>query len=225
MIFLWIILYGLIHTALSRLGGIGSWVRAFSVLIYSVLLMQWTFRRKHLPKARVIPQCPRDWIVLAALAVMPLCNILTGRQRVLNGSDIVFMLGVCITEELFFREHLLSFLRKKNDFFGVMGTGVVFAVLHLGNGLQNAEMQYVLIQTFCAFFVSVLYCAVVIRFHNLAPCMVAHFFTNLSGAGAIETIIEAMILCICAVICGVCGIWSFLENGNTQRGQFDAAVY
>lgn len=225
MIFLWIILYGLIYTALSQLDGIENWVRAFSVLIYSILLMRWTLTRKHLQKERSIPQRPKDWLVVATLGLMPLCNLFAGKQLALDGSDVVLMLGAAITEELFFREHLLSFLRKKNDLLGIIGTSAVFAVLHLGNGFQNADMAYVLIQAFCAFFVSMLYCAVVIRFHRLGPCMAAHFFTNISGAGAIENIGGAVILCICAVVCGVCGIWSFLGNGNTQRRQFHATIY
>ena len=221
MIFLWIALYGIAHSAgdwLTRYCGAADWTYAAVMLLYAVLFVLWTVGKTDI-RITVHGFRPGDFAVCLPLLILPVFNLLAGGFRMPDWTDVLVMLSVAVTEELFFRGWLLSFFRKKGCSSAVLATSILFALLHAVNGFENPDGGYILLQILCAFAVSICLCETAIRFDSILPCAAAHFLTNIIGSGSIagRGQILGLLVCIVLYICFGLLLSSYGKKNSKER--------
>lgn len=189
MLFVWVALYGLADMISDLLPGIG-WLRGISLVVYDALFVFWILRtgRGKLAGLNPMKHPVKDGAVsLALLAVFPLYNSISAENFPAFGAEFLLcMLCAALTEELFFRGFLLSWLTRLGQVPGIVLTSLAFALLHCVNFLEAGGSGYVWLQILSSFFVSICYCAVTIRFGSILPCAAAHFLTNITGTGSVS---------------------------------------
>ena len=100
--------------------------------------------------------------------------------------QFLFCFSVAIAEELFFRGLLLRELVFSYNWQPVRASLIVsslFGVLHLLNVNSYATWNYAIVQSICAFAVSVNICAVFINTKRLLWCVVIHMMINITSIG------------------------------------------
>jgi len=223
MIFFWIMLYGIAHFAGKSLDwryDAADWGYAAVMLLYAVLLVLWTIRTGNYRPVRLNTvhwNGIRDFPYFLPLAVLPAYNLIAGGFCLPSGTDVLIMLSISVTEELFFRGYLLSFLREKGNASAIFITSILFALLHGANWFENADWIYVLLQMLSAFVVSICFCKITIRFRSVLPCMAAHFFINITGTGSIENSTHLFGLAVCIAIYACYGMWLSCEAKQTIK--------
>ena len=99
---------------------------------------------------------------------------------------LVICLSVAIAEELFFRGLLLREMVFSYNWQPVRASlivSVLFGVLHLLNVNSYVMWSYALVQSICAFAVSVNICAVFINTKSLLWCIAIHTMINITSIG------------------------------------------
>jgi len=187
MLFVWIALYGLVNILPDFMDGT-YWFRGIWMAVYDSLFFLWIFAKEKQNIAGLNPmRCPMSGgaVHLLLLGIFPLYNCVTTQEVSFLGAGFLLqMVCVALTEEVFFRGFLLSWLRRLGTIPGILLTSLAFAVLHVLNFTENADSLYVLLQILSSFFVSVCFCAVTMEFGSILPCVVAHFLTNITGTGS-----------------------------------------
>lgn len=200
----WAAAYSLVNSAADEIlkwFPSALWVPTAALVGYDGLLLLWIFRTGRQQSSglvRLRPLSAKEIFDLLPLGVFPLYNLVTGEQGVVTGAFLLQMLCAALTEELFFRGFLLSFLKKQGTLFSIFLTSILFAAMHSVNLLEGADGAYVGMQMLCAWLVSLCYCAVTLRFDSLLPCIGAHFLTNITGTGVLvgEFAMHALWVCI-----------------------------
>ena len=191
ILLLFIIIYGgcfLLAEFLSNLIGVPHVITAFAILIYAVALIfymqkerkkrylygfKWKFKKK-------------DFLFLLPLLVLPILNLV-----VLNNSYLIFTIltfvGVCIVEEVFFRNYLYFYLNERfSTMQSILISSAIFAFFHTANLLNGFDLLFVIAQIVSAFSVGFCFGAIAYKFKSLTPCLSLHFIINLTGIGTIS---------------------------------------
>jgi len=182
MIFLWIILYGLVYCVCTAVEG-SPWVLPLGMLAYTAGFLLWIsasgfrewIRLRKVPKG--IP-----WQLLPVF-IPAAGNLLLNAAAFPEWEEGLTLICVSITEELFFRGFLFQHLMKQGQGKAVLGTSLLFSLMHLGNLLGGAELSYTMAQLLFGFWSGVCYCLVILRWSSIYPCILAHVMINLTAAG------------------------------------------
>ena len=173
------------------------------MLLYTAALIFWIFRWGR--GGSVGFRRPvGSWIPALPLLILPGYNLLTWGEATLDLPDVLLMVAVAATEEIFFRGFLLDFLAKRGRFSGVFWTSILFALLHGLNLLQGADPEYTWMQMIWAFGMGLCYGAATIRMESILPCILAHCAVNVTGLCASwppQPGWETIILWVCVAIC------------------------
>ncbi len=132
--------------------------------------------------------------ILLSLLLLPLANIILficgdgdlDCSIAFLGKQLALGVAVSFAEELFFRGLLLKelvFGYKWKALVASCAVSFVFAVMHLFNVNSYATWGYALVQSICAFAVSVNLCAVFIVSRRLLWCIAIHALINITSIG------------------------------------------
>lgn len=183
MIFVWIALYGLI-LSLSKSPIVSPWVTSLTMILYVLILIFLIFQTGQNQsiglRAMNFRQAYEN-LFFFPLCVIPLYNILHGTANSIDIAQSLFIAGVSVVEELYFRGFLLNLLSKRSKFNGILLSSGVFALFHAVNLFSSLDLPYTLMQILVAFVVGVCYSAVSVKSGSLIPCMIAHCLTNVTG--------------------------------------------
>ena len=180
-VFLWVILYGLVYSAAASTDCL--WILPAGMLAYTAALLIRIRRAGYSGKIG-LRKCPVLSPGMLPLFALPLGNLLLGGFRFPGWAAGTVLVCICVTEEVFFRGFLLHWLLNKGTERAVLGTSLCFGLMHFANLPAGADAGYTLIQVLCAFWVSVCYCRVTLRWGSLVPCIAAHILTNLTASGS-----------------------------------------
>ena len=136
--------------------------------------------------------------ILPALLLLPminLCltfgeynseNITVNVDACLFLKEAALLIFVAIAEELFFRGLLfreLVFSYNLKSTLAALGVSTLFGALHLLNIFSYATLNYVIVQSFCAFAISFNLSAVYYKLKSIVPCIVIHALINITSIG------------------------------------------
>ncbi len=192
ILFLFIIGYGVCFTLseiFSNLIGITHVITAFTILIYAVALIVYLLRQR---KKRYlfgfnIRIKPIDCLYFLPLLILPAVNIIL-LDNLFDPFTIILFMGVCVIEEIFFRNFLFFALNQRFSLIlSIILSSVIFALFHAVNLLNSFDILFVSLQIVSSFAVGVCFSALAIKFKSLLPSAVAHFLINLTGMGVIST--------------------------------------
>ena len=137
-----------------------------------------------------------DKNIWLSLILFPFANIMLfilcfddsilGNDIIFFGRQCAIYMLVAIAEELFFRGLLLRELVFSYNWQPIRASlivSVLFGVLHLLNVHSYATWSYALVQSICAFAVSVNICAVFINTKSLLLCIAIHAMINITSIG------------------------------------------
>ena len=192
MVFFWVALYGAVNLIPEWIIGLDSdsvCLRVGLLAGYVLAFLIWIGKNGRQQEAGLkhpqgLAEAP---VFLLPLAAFPVCNLLTSGAPALNAALVLQMLCVAIVEELFFRGFLLDALRKYGTVAAVLLTSGAFGLAHGLNFGGDPKMGYVWLQICCSFCASLYYCCFVVRFGSVLPCAAAHFLTNISASGTIDS--------------------------------------
>ena len=200
MVFLWVILYGLVYISLAACDA--DWMLPLGMLSYTAVFLLWIGKTGYSGKIGLEGRPAFSWGMLPLLT-LPAANLLTGGFCFHGWETEIVLICACVVEELFFRGFLLHWLLEKGRERAVMGTSILFGLMHLSNLPAGADTGYTLVQVLCAFWVSICYCRVTLFWGSLVPCMAAHILTNLTAAGRysdgrwLAAMVAVMLICVC----------------------------
>uniref|UniRef100_UPI0040577A67 CPBP family intramembrane glutamic endopeptidase n=1 Tax=Agathobacter sp. TaxID=2021311 RepID=UPI0040577A67 len=163
------------------------------------------------------------------LLTLPLCNLIMTKNHSISVSFGLWTLCVAIAEELFFRGFLYDLLAKWNKWGYVMISSLLFGVFHFVNIWEGKDGIYVYMQVLCAFAAGVSYAALVVQCGSIFPCILAHFFTNIS-VGKVSAMeftnsftYEMSGLWSCIILYAAYGLW--LCKKENRRGSKNGVLY
>ncbi len=219
MLFLWIILYGLVFR-LSSLP-LPPWVFPLCLLLFSAALLWWCCsgqRRKHLGLTLpVLFGKGLLWYLLVLLA-LPAWQLYTFRTV---AADFLPLLTAVLAEELFFRGFLLQRLCRRSVLAGALGSAMLFAALHGMNYLAGYEPTYVELQILTAFSAGLFWGLLRLRLRSLLPCLLAHFFVNLTAAAPsavdISLLFPGLFICCVLMIGSSIPLYQRIIHGGTYE--------
>ncbi len=223
-VFMWIILYGgthIISQLISEILHTSLWVPTTVMLLYVILFLMWIFlsgHRKDIGLCITQSSAQKEYVFWIPLLVLPIFNICIQKEITLAFSTIIYMICVSVVEEIFFRGFMLCCLIKKSRLYGIVISSLVFAIFHFVNLFQCQNYIYVILQFICAFVVGICYAAIVVQYHSLLPCLIAHALTNITGIPSVSSVIsfkEVLGLGVCIMIYTIYGIVLCRKNiGN-----------
>ena len=181
MIFWWVALYGLLHTFVMNRA---QWIIASVMMLYTLFFLIWICwsGQKDNIGLNVIQEFGvKDSLYLFPLSLLPICNLMIGKDGCIDFWSSIFIMSVAIIEELFFRGFMLHFFVRQSRMLGVLLTSIIFALFHCVNLIQNDDHIYVFLQVICAFSVGLCFAATTIKYNSLIPCLVVHFLINVTG--------------------------------------------
>lgn len=224
MIFLWVALYGIVYTISEMLLltiGLTSWMLPINMLLYTVTLIIWVWRSgeyRSIGFKLPLTITALEWIGIWPIFSLAGYNLLMTRGSGFNPQQILLMLSVSITEELFVRGYLLRSLMKHGNFWSIVLSSTVFSLLHGANLLRGADLGYTCIQIYTAFVSGICYGAVAVRTGCLFPTIAAHFLTNITGSAHIpQTGWEYIGLWTVVLFCACWGIWQICIICKTDK--------
>lgn len=209
MIVMWAFCYSAVYQTASRLSAalrLDAWLTAGAMLLYTLCFVSWIFLREDRLKIGVCLGNTASYLRNAGFwgaVILPVCNLLAADRYALKASDIVMLLSVSAAEEIFFRGYLLEYLKHHGITYGIMGTSLLFSLLHMVNWNPDSDIVYIGLQMLCAFFSSICYCVTVLQTGSLLPCVGLHFLTNITGSavfserGGLSAGILSILLYIC----------------------------
>ena len=207
MLFLWVILYGLVYGGAA---GKGKWTLPLAMVVYTAAFLLWIWKagyweqigltKRQKPAVRMLP-----------LLILPLGNGILYSFSFAGWETGVLLLCTSVIEELFFRGFLLSCFLEKGTGKAVVGTSLLFALMHLVNLESGAPFAYTLLQVMCAFWVSISYCLVILRWNSLWPCIAAHMLTNLTASGDVLPDHWLPVTLVCILLCVLYSFWLYSD--------------
>ena len=201
MEFIWIYVYYLICQIAKKLTTAGTnsqWIQSLAIVLYTIALLVWLLLSG---KARKLGLCriKRNYARFAEIAffllVFPMCNLFTSAYLEKDPAVIVMTFSICLIEEIFFRGLLLQRLKRYGLKACVLLSSGLFALYHLGNLFVIRDVGYVLLQTISAFSAGMCYAVSAILMDSLLPCVVAHFFVNITAAPDMDIRTGALWVC------------------------------
>lgn len=194
MIIIWIILYGIIYSLsekLSRLFGDNQIITVLAIILYIVVLYLFLEKRK---KSSVYGLCaPKYWSRKDIGWLMPLLAFLfanlyfqgTGQTIIWNSwIMLILMLFEVFLEELLFRGYLPTYLLEKygtKKWTRMVGSSILFGMLHIVNLFQGANFLYTIIQMLCAFGLGLCLCVLVSKYKSIFPGTIIHYLINITS--------------------------------------------
>ena len=213
MVYVWVTLYGLTYTFSEMLlqPNLGDFqITPWIMLLYALILCIWicrTDRNKMIGLCITVPGSLGEGLKLLPLFLLSAYNLMTAEDFTLELPGAALLLGVAVTEEIFFRGFLLTFLAKHSKIAGIYLSSVLFAVLHVVNLSSNTVPAYTWMQVICAFVSGLCYSSTAIRFRSIFPCIAAHFLTNITGSiRPLKSYLEMVGLWICIAVYAFLGI-------------------
>lgn len=183
---------------LTTAGTNSQWIQSLAIALYTIALLVWLFLSG---KARKLGLCriKRNYARFAEIAffllVFPMCNLFTSAYLEKDPAVIVMTFSICLIEEIFFRGLLLQRLKRYGLKACVLLSSGLFALYHLGNLFVIRDVGYVLLQTISAFSAGMCYAVSAILMDSLLPCVVAHFFVNITAAPDMDIRTGALWVC------------------------------
>lgn len=118
--------------------------------------------------------------IYTVLAVLGMLAGVTVTDPAEVGVVVVLVALIGLNEEVLFRGVLLDVLQEDGVPAGVVGSSVLFGLVHLNNLIYGADPAFVALQVVAAFGTGVFFCAVRVRTGTLVPLIVAHALTDLT---------------------------------------------
>ena len=115
------------------------------------------------------------------LLIFPVWNVFTKQQTASDISYTILLVLVAVVEEIFFRGFLYDMLSKWSQKGYIFLSAFLFGAFHLVNLFEGYPLDYVMIQTLCAFMAGIGYAWVTVKTQSIIPGMVAHILTNISA--------------------------------------------
>ena len=212
-IFIWAVLYNAAYIVgqYSRC----AYLTELLVVIYTALFIAWLFRTgQNISAGITLKNIKRDklWVTVPLFMLM-VYNLCTSGGYTPALSSVVLMFCVAVTEEVFFRGVLPQFFWKKSLLRAIVLSNILFSMYHLTNISGETIVNYVVLQMLLSFAVGLCYSFTAAIHKSTVPCIIAHFFTNITG-NAVYTVkgTEVIWLVFLAAIYLLYSIYLFKSN-------------
>ncbi len=213
ILLLWISLYGVVFLLaefFSDLIGVEHCITAFASLLYAVCLAIYSRKAKRGKLSYPFGVKFRwiDGLYFLPLLCLPIVNLFTVKFR-FDGYYTLTTVGVCLTEEIFFRGFLLKFLKNKWQTAGIFLACALFALFHLANRAEYADESFLFGQVISAFAAGLAFSGLTVKYQSLTPSVFLHLAINLTGNGGVEVgkAVWWTSLLICSAIYAVYGLF------------------
>lgn len=215
MIFLWIILYGLVHGACAAVQG-APWVLPLGMVTYTAGFLLWICRSGLYRLIRLNKVSHGFLWQLLPLFIPAAGNLILNGAAFPGWEAGLVLICVSITEELFFRGFLFQYLLKTGEKKALLGSSLLFSLMHLVNLAEGAELGYTLAQLLFSFWAGLCYALSVLRWKSLFPCIWAHVLTNLTATGTYGSF-WVPLSASCTVIFFIYSWWLYIYLQNQKK--------
>lgn len=215
MIFLWIILYGLVYRVCTAVEG-APWALLLGMVAYTAGFLLWICASGFRSLIRLNKMHDGIQWQLLPLLIPAAGNWLLNSTGFPGWEEGIVLICASVTEELFFRGFLFQYLWKKGPGKAVLGTSLVFSLMHLSNLLGGAELGYTLAQVVFGFWAGICYCLVILRWNSLLPCILAHGLTNLTATVPASRYWLLEPVCYCAIYF-IYSLWLYQNIRNQKK--------
>lgn len=113
----------------------------------------------------------------------------------------LFTIAVGVNEEIYFRGLILRILSEKGKKHAIIGSAIIFGILHLSNAFNGKNILYLILQMFFAFFVGFVLAEIVSITKSLWIVIIwhaSHDFISMTTEGELDT--KALIILAIQVI-------------------------
>lgn len=210
MAFCWLIFYGIVTWGSHQITHAFRWAIPMGSLITVVPLVVWLVKKGqgNLLRIRRLPwkQWKRHAYFLPYL--LPVAyNVLRGSFQIPLIYDAACALCVALLEEVLFRGILLRLLCFKKKSLSIALSSAAFALCHLVNIENGAELSYVIFQTVFAYAAGFAMSGIVITCGSLIPCIVIHFLINITATDRLALMPgRDPLFWTCIIVLMICGI-------------------
>lgn len=149
----------------------------------------------------------RRFLWFLPLAVICLGNLLPGvalpDTAFGTAAQTVCMLCVGILEELLFRGLLFRAMEQKGETAAIVGSSVLFGLMHLLNLFNGTPVLFVLCQVAFTTTLGFLFALILARGKSMIPCIAAHCVADVTSVFTDQealTLHRAMLLCAAATV-------------------------
>lgn len=168
--------------------------RAISAALILAAIFFGMVQAKNFEQLGLVGKMPLLWkstLFLVPMFVIATANLWHGivirytlLETILN---IVAMLCIGFTEEILFRGYLLRLLMKRSTRFAILISSLTFALGHIVNLANGAELVPTLLQLVYALAIGLMLSVFVVKTGHLLPCCLFHGVFNALAAFSNET--------------------------------------
>lgn len=199
MKFIWIILYIVMLANLQKI------YLAAGLLLYCVLLLVYLYKKGkfHVYGLCKIKSSVQVLVFLvapfASVIIANICSIDLECLYHMTIDELIVMICVAFVEEFFFRGWMFV---KFSGYGSVIITNILFAVSHMLNLGNGAEIKYTVCQVLWAFCMGVSFSLITKRLKSLLPAIVIHALINISSLGISNMIFgNYVVVSVMAILC------------------------
>jgi membrane protease YdiL (CAAX protease family) len=160
------------------------------------------------------------------LLTLPLLNLARGFHADLGTVALLVVASLLVgfNEELWFRGIILRVLQPKGQGWAVVGSALLFGVLHLLNGLAGQNLAVTLVQIAYACVLGLCFALVRLRTASLWPAALVHALTNLFawtaqggqiGGGSVDSLFDLLLPGVVIVLFGAYSLYLWRQMKET----------
>lgn len=156
-------------------------------------------------------------IEVLPIVVYGFSSEITSRQYIIIA---LFTIAVGFNEEIYFRGLALKFLEEKGRKKSIIGSSIIFGVLHLVNALNGKNALYIVLQMFFAFLVGIVFAEIVSITKSLWVVIIwhsVHDFIGSSTGDALDStaLVVLAIQVVILLVYAIC-IWKASDEEETR---------
>ncbi|MDF2801891.1 MAG: Abortive infection protein [Anaerocolumna sp.] len=170
-------------------------------------LSEYGFRKNHIESVGKV-----GWFIpLVVIEILPIA--FAGLSSEIKGLQYInllfFVIAVGFNEEIYFRGLAFKFMKEKGTKNAIIGTSILFGVLHLANAFNGKDLFYVILQIIFAFLVGFVLAEIVSITKSLWVAIIWHashdYISSITG-----DLLNTKELIILAVQVAVLIIYAFI---------------
>lgn len=215
---LWLLGYGVLSEWKA-----GSMVRAALFTVYTGALLYYVYSVGKLKYYRVtVPwRIPRGsvmlLVILCTVAAMNALFSNIGESRI-SVQTCGFILYTAFMEELFFRGYLIRELCRyriwNTEWKRIVGSGILFGLMHGVNLVRGADVIYTIFQILCAVGIGILLGTLTVIFDSILPGTVMHCLINITASDSEQRSIWQYGILLLLLMIGVLLCYKKYSGGN-----------